>query len=119
MLGGLHCNIKEESLVYCSKYAALNSDDAAVCSKHDIPLPVNLAAELYWQNSRCHESGYRQKSKKSLTAGLWILGIIMVLRGLDLLFPELSAVVPWWYIFMIGAGLWLVYIGIRQSRRQT
>jgi len=105
-------------VVYCSKCGKLNSDTAVVCDNCGAPLSLSQPKSNFQTNQFNDKSKRRYQRKSGSGVGMLIIGIIIVLIGIGVLFPQVSNVVPWWNIFLIVVGIWLLIIGVRQSRKR-
>ena len=107
-------------MVYCTKCGTLNSVDANVCSKcgESLQSPQE-AGTPYWRHSH-YNKGYHYQ-KRGAGTGALIFGLIIVIIGLSMLFPEVSSKIPWWPIILILIGCWLVITALRRRSlaRQT
>lgn len=103
-------------MVYCTKCGTLNSVDAKVCSKcgASIQTPPE-AATPYWRHSHYNKEYHYQK--RGTGTGALIFGIIIVIIGLSMLFPEVSSKIPWWPIIFILIGFWLIAAALRRRSR--
>jgi uncharacterized membrane protein YvbJ len=106
-------------MVYCSRCGTLNPDSAAVCNKCGAPLSVSQVSEPQWSGRRDKYREYSRQQKRSSGIGALIAGIVILLIGLSFMFPGIINIGTWWYFLLIIIGIWLLYVGIRRSRRNT
>ncbi len=108
-------------MVYCSKCGTLKSNDANVCIKcgsllHGKTTDANYSQ--YWRHRRYEGEYYHFRGGSGI--GALVFGFIIILIGLSLLLSEMYGFnFPWWPTILILIGIWILFVGLRRSRRYT
>lgn len=103
-------------MVYCSYCGILNSADANVCSEcgKSLQVPQREAENPCSHSSSSKDYPYHQRGAGM---GALFFGIVIVMIGLSMLFPEVSSKIPWWPIVLIIVGGWLIITGLRMRNK--
>lgn len=104
-------------MVYCAKCRTLNSVDPSFCIKCGTSLKDQMETNAYSRYG--HYDKEPQYQRKNAGMSVLIFGIIIIIIGLSLLFPEVSSKIPWWPIILILVGCWLIFVALRKRARFT